>query len=221
MIINKSNGIFITATGTDVGKTFISTLLIKALKEKNINVGYYKPALSGVENINGQDIAIDANYVCSNLDINIDPNSVVSYIYKTAVSPHLASKIEGNSINIDTILADFEKHKKTYDYLVVEGCGGIICPLNLDNKKLMLTDVIKALNLDIIIVSSAALGTINSTLLTIEYAKSLGLNIKGIILNRYDNNNFLHLDNKKSLEALTDAPIIAYVEENGDKLNFF
>lgn len=220
-MINTNKGIFITATGTDIGKTFVSSLLINYLKAKKINVGYYKPALSGIENINGKAVATDANYVCNNSNIDVNPNELVSYIYKTPVSPHLASIIEDNPINLSKITKDFEKHKKTYDYLVVEGCGGIICPLRLDDKKIMLTDVIKALNLDIIIVTIADLGAINSTLLTIEYAKGLDINIRGIILNRYDSSSFIHLDNKKSLEILTDIPIIAYVDTNDNKLNLF
>lgn len=217
-LINGRKGVFITATGTDVGKTYISSILINYLKEENINVGYYKPALSGVNIINGNYIAGDSSYICKNCNINVDPNSLVSYIYKTAVSPHLASVIEDNPIILSKIMSDFKNHKKNYDYLIVEGCGGIICPLNLTHDKLMLADVIKALELDIIIVTTASLGTLNNTLLTIEYAKSLGINIIGIIINRYDNTNFLHIDNKSSLEKLTDIPIIACISEGSNIL---
>ena len=66
--------------------------------------------------------------------------------------------------------------------MVVEGCGGIICPLRFDDKKIMLTDIIKLLNLPIIIVADGGLGTINDTVLTAEYAKSQGFSIRGIIL---------------------------------------
>lgn len=214
LLLNNRNGIFITATGTEVGKTYISALLINCLKKENINVGYYKPALSGIEIINGKAVAGDSNYVCKTCNIDADPNTLVSYIYKTEVSPHLASTIENNNIYLSKILYDYKKHSERHDFLVVEGCGGIICPLNLDDKKLMLTDVIKALKLDIIIVANASLGTINSTLLTIDYAKSQNINIIGIILNNYDDSNFLHVDNKNSLEKLTTIPIIACVASN-------
>lgn len=218
-LLKGRKGIFITATGTEVGKTYISSLLINYLKEKNINVGYYKPALSGVEIINNKYVAGDSNYICTNNNININPNDLVSYIYKTEVSPHLASIIEEKPIYLSKILSDFETHKQKYDYLVVEGCGGIICPLNLKDEKLMLTDLIKALNLDIIIVTNAELGTINSTMLTIDYAKSIGINIVGVILNKYDESNFLHVNNKFSLEQLTDIPIIACIPENSKNIN--
>lgn len=218
ILLNNRKGIFITATGTEVGKTYVSSLLINTLKKENINVGYYKPALSGVDIVKEKAIAGDANYICKTCNIDTDPNSLVSYIYKTEVSPHLASVIENNPISLSKILSDYEKHKKEHEFLVVEGCGGIICPLNLNSENLMLTDVIKALNLDIIIVVNASLGTINSTILTIEYAKALNINIVGIILNRYDESNFLHIDNKISLEKLTDIPILTYILENSKTL---
>lgn len=74
---------------------------------------------------------------------------MVSYAYETAVSPNLAAKIEGNPIEIDTVKRDFESIKKDFDYITVEGSGGIVCPLRLDDKVVMLSDAIKCLNLDI------------------------------------------------------------------------
>jgi dethiobiotin synthetase len=78
----------------------------------------------------------------------------------------------------------------------------------------MLTDVIKALDLDVLIAAPSGLGTINSTVLTAEYAKQCGISVKGIIFNRYDESSFLHADNKKQIEFLTGIPVIACVPEN-------
>ena len=98
-----SKGIFITATGTDIGKTFVTGLIVKLLRENNINASYYKAALSGAEIIDGQLIPGDAKYVCDISKLDEDPKSLVSYIYKTAVSPHLASQIENNPIELTKI----------------------------------------------------------------------------------------------------------------------
>ena len=78
----------------------------------------------------------------------------------------------------------------------------------------MLPDVIKALELDIIIVASASLGTINSTILTAEYAKYHGINVKGIILNNYDEKDLMQKDNKIQVEALTGIKVIAAVKKD-------
>lgn len=215
-----SRAIFITATGTDVGKTYVSALILKTLRENDINAGYYKSALSGAENINGKLIAGDAKYICNISGIEKDPSSLVSFVYEKAVSPHLASKTEGNPVEISTILSDFEKIKSQFDYVLVEGSGGIICPLRLDNdKQIMLTDVIKKLDLDIIIIAESTLGTINSTVLTVKYAESLGINIRGIILNNFDKTDTMHCDNKKQIEFLTEIPIITCVKINDKNLN--
>lgn len=208
-----AKSIFITATGTDVGKTFISALIVKKLSE--YNCGYYKPALSGAEEINGRLVPGDCDYVINTAGIKKDPLECVSYVFKPAFSPHLAARIEHNPISLKKILNDFNKIKQEYNYLVVEGAGGIVCPFNLEEEQLLLPDVIKALGLDIIIVADASLGTINSTVLTVEYAKQNGINIKGIILNKYDENNIMQLDNKKCIENLTGIEVIAVVK-NGE-----
>lgn len=213
-----SKGIFITGTGTDVGKTFVSALITKKLRDNNINAGYYKPALSGCEYIDGKLVCGDAEFVCKTSNLNIDPNSLVSFFYETPVSPHLAAKLEDNPIEISTILSDFNNIKSQFDFITVEGCGGLICPIRIDNDLIMLTDIIKTLNLDMILVASASLGTINSTLLTVEYAKQQNLNIKGIILNNYDSNNFVHLDNKKQIEDFTKIPVIACIKYNSNEI---
>lgn len=214
-----SKGIFITATGTDVGKTFVTALIVKLLRQHGLNAGYYKAALSGAEYIDGKLIAGDAQYVCDVSLLKEEPNSLVSYIYETAVSPHLASQIENKPVEMDVILSDFNKVKDKFDFITVEGSGGIVCPIRMDHKTIMLTDIIKELNLDVIIIAPAALGSINSTVLTVNYTKNLGICIKGIILNQYDKENFLHLDNKNKIEELTGIPVIACVPEHSSNLD--
>lgn len=214
-----TKGIFITATGTDVGKTYISALLVKKLRDLNINCGYYKPALSGAEVVEGQIIPQDCNYVINTAGIkDIQPAQCSSYIFKTAVSPHLAAVLEGETIKKEKIQSDFNNIKKNYDYIVIEGAGGIICPFNLSGDKILLEDIIKLLNCDVIIVASAKLGTINYTYLTVHYLKTIGINIKGIILNNYDENDIICKDNRKQIENLTGIKVIATVKNNDKEL---
>lgn len=213
-----AKGIFVTATGTDVGKTYVSGLIVKKMRELGINCGYYKPALSGAEWENGQLIPGDCVRVLTTAGIGIAPSDVVSYVFEQAVSPHLASEMNNIPIKLDKIKNDFSKIESMFDYVVVEGAGGIVCPFNLRDN-LLLPDVIKALNLDIIIVASAELGSINSTVLTYEYAKNAGINTVGIILNNYDENNEMQRDNKKCVELLTKVPVIATVSKNDSCLS--
>ncbi|MBR5555267.1 dethiobiotin synthase [bacterium] len=214
-----TKGIFITATGTDVGKTYISALIVKSMRESGLNCLYYKPALSGAEVVDGNLVAGDCDYVLKKSGINKNPNDYVSYIFKPAVSPHLASEIENNPIKLDKILSDFERIKSECDYLLVEGAGGIVCPFSLKGDKLLLKDVIKTLELDIVIVAPASLGTINSTVLTVEYARQNGINIRGIILNNFDENDFMQVDNKKQVEELTGVNVIATVKADDKNIS--
>ena len=214
--INRSDiamkGIFITGTGTDVGKTFVTGLLVKKLRyEGNVDCGYFKAALSGAEvvedNIGKRLIAGDADYVYKTAGIEGNPNSAVSYIFEQAVSPHLASKINDVEITMDKIKNDFDNMKNKHDYLVMEGSGGIICPIYEGKKKIMLEDIIKELGLSVILVADGGLGTINSTLLTVEYLKRRNINIKALVLNNYDENNIIHSDNKRYLSEALDFGI--------------
>lgn len=214
-----TKGIFITATGTDVGKTYVSALIVKKLRELGLNCGYYKPALSGAEVVGDKIIPGDCQYVLKQAGINSDPANFVSYIFKPALSPHLASEIEHNPIKLDKIQKDFAYIKNDFDYIVVEGAGGIVCPFNLGDEKLMLKDVIKSLNLNILIVASAELGTINSTILTVEYAKNHGIDVKGIILNNYDENNIMQKDNKIQIEALTGIKVVSTIPKGANEIN--
>ena len=210
-----SKNIFITATGTDVGKTYVSALILKRMREDGLNCGYFKPVLSGVVEQNGKLIESDCNYVLKTANITAEPDECVGYWWKEAVSPHLAAKRAGDRIDINKIKAKYEYLQKKYDYLLIEGAGGITCPIDLENNnKYLLRDLIKELNTNVIIVADAGLGTINSTLLTIEYANTYSINIAGIILNNFKPDSFMHQDNLKQIEYLTNTKIIATVEKN-------
>lgn len=208
-----AKGIFITATGTDVGKTYISGLLVKRMREFGLNCGYYKPVLSGLEEKSGKLIPGDVDFVLKTAKIDADPYDFVSFAYKPAVSPHLAARIEDKSVTLEKIKSDFERIKRGYDYIITEGAGGIVCPFKLEKDgQILLPEVIKLLDLDIVIVAPAGLGSINSAFLTVEYAKKLKINVKGIILNNFEENNFMHTDNKRAIEDLTGVSVIAVVK---------
>lgn len=210
-----SKNIFITATGTDVGKTYVSALIVKKMREVGLNCGYYKPVLSGVVEKDGKLVESDCNYVVETAKIPTSANDCVGYFWKEAVSPHLAAKRADETIDIMKIKEKYREKCEKYDYLLIEGAGGITCPLRLENgEKFLLKDLIKELNTSIIIVADGGLGTINSTLLTVEYAKMNNIEVKGIILNNFDSSSFMHQDNLKQVEYLTGIKVIATVAKN-------
>ena len=215
-----SRGIFVTGTGTDVGKTFVTALMVKTLRGCGLNAGYYKAALSGAKRTEDTLVPGDAKYVCDTAKMKNSPASLVSFIYETPVSPHLASEMEGTPFHLDKALLDFQAASKKFEYLTVEGCGGIICPLRREGGRTMQTDLIKALGLEIIIVAGAGLGAINSAVLTSEYAKAHDIKTAGFIINGYDEGNFLHRDNLGEIEELSGIPVIATAAKDAEALSF-
>lgn len=208
-----SKGLFITGTGTDIGKTYVTALLIKVLRQAGLNAGYYKAALSGNECIHGKLIPGDCKHVVEISGMKEDPMKLVSYVYETGVSPHLAAKIEGQEVDFSKLITDFYQSAQTFDYLIMEGSGGIVCPIRTGEQSILLEDIIKRFHLDLLIVADAGLGTLNNVVLTYEYAKQRHMCVKGIIINRYDETNYLHQDNRSMMEALTGLPVITCIGE--------
>ena len=208
-----TKGLFITATGTDAGKTYLTGLMIKKMRESGYTAGYYKAALSGAERKGGALIPGDADHVKRTAGLTEPFSQMVSYIYETAVSPHLAAEIEGPLISEEKVLEDYKKACLKYDYITVEGSGGIICPIRREKPQLMLTDLIKAMNLGVLIVAPAQLGTINSTILTIEYARTKGIPVRGVMLNYFHPSDRMEEDNKRFIEEYTGVPVLACVKE--------
>lgn len=210
-----SKALFITATGTDVGKTYVTALIVKKLRESGINAGYYKAALSGAESIADS----DAGYVNKTAGINQPENTLLSYMYKTAVSPHLAAKIEGNPVTLEKIKADFSKAAKSYDFVTVEGAGGIVCPIRYDETAhIFLEDIIKTLDLGTVIIADAGLGTINAVVTTAEYIKSRNIDIKGVILNNWTG-GIMQEDNAKMITDITGLEVLAKVKKGDTSLD--
>ncbi len=223
-----ANGYFVTATGTDVGKTFVTALLVKKWRNSGIDAGYYKAALSGAEWKNGKWIAGDADYVKNFAGLSDSQDELVSYVYKEAVSPHLAARKEGNAVNLSRIAEDFRKAAERHSFVFVEGSGGIVCPIRYDvNRtdavngcKIFLEDIMKTVNLPLLIVTSAALGSINACVLTVEYARSRGLAVRGIVVNRYGDSGNLEMedDNIWMMQKITGLEILAKVKPGDSDL---
>lgn len=204
-------GLFIVGTDTDIGKTYVTALLLKKMLEVGMNAIYYKGALSGAELVDGKLIPGDAAYVKEIAGIEESVENLVPYVYETAVSPHLAAQIEGNAVELGKVVEGYKRLSEKYDYVVMEGSGGIICPISYGENTLMLEDFITELNLPSVLIADAGLGTINHTFLTVYYMKQKGLELKGIILNNYDG-SLMQRENLKMIEELTGVPVIAKVE---------
>lgn len=215
-----SKNLFLTGTGTDVGKTYVTGLLLKKLRENGARAAYYKAAMSGnARRPDGSLIPGDAVHVKTVSGIGQPLEEMCPYVYETAVSPHLAAKIEGEPVEMKRVLQGFDDLCGRYDYVTAEGSGGILCPLRFDGQKIWLEDFVKARSLSCLIVADAGLGTINAVVLTAEYMKARGIPVKGILLNRYDGDSLLHRDNRLMCQAMTGLEVLSCIGEGDTDLD--
>ena len=187
------NTIFITGTGTDVGKTVAAAIVTEALE-----ADYWKPVQAGFDE--GTD-SIFVQSIISNKKTIIHPET---YKLKLPASPHIAARQEGIKISLDEIYADYlkivhgqrpivnkepadttQRSPLTIHNLIIEGAGGLMVPLNEND---LVIDLIKKLNAKVILVSRNYLGSINHSLLTASVCKANNIDVLGWIFNdRYMN----------------------------------
>ncbi len=200
---------FITGIDTDIGKTFVTKILACYFEKQGLRTGVYKPLQSGAIKKGDKLIAPDIEAV---KEISATIRTKYSYLLEGEVSPALAARMAGVSINTDKIKKDFKEFAINNDITLVEGAGGILAPVS-DN--LLCADLIKELNIPTLIVTVPFLGRLNHTLLTVHYAKSKGINIKGIIINKYNKDtqdeaskNFIN-----ELKMYTDVEILGVIPD--------
>lgn len=166
--------IFVTGTGTGIGKTVVSAIITEALK-----ADYWKPVQAGFES------GTDSEWVKNVLSNGVSTVHPEKYKLELAASPHIAAEKENINISIDVI----KEAMPRVDNLVIEGAGGLMVPLN---KKEFVADLIKALDARVVLVSRNTLGSINHSLLTAMACKQKGIRVLGWIFN----DNYLDYENE-------------------------
>ena len=213
-------GLFVVGTGTDIGKTYVTGLINKKMIEAGYSVGYYKAAVSGnIKDSEGKLIPGDAETVKRMSGSKQELIEMCPYIYERAVSPHLASKIEGNPVDLETVIRGYEAVSSKYDFVTMEGSGGILCPIRYDDEIIWLEDFIKQLDLPCVLIADAGLGTINQVGLTCHYMLAKGMQVKGIIFNNYHRGDVMEEDNIKMCVSLTGIPVVGFVADKADDID--
>ena len=210
--------LFVTGTGTDIGKTYVTGLIVKCLCDAGFAAGYYKAALSGAEvTADGTLLPGDALHVARVAELDA-ADVTVSYVYRDAVSPHLAAQIEHRSMDFAKVAEDYRRAKERTDYLTVEGSGGIICPLRWDgDEHVVLDDLAVRLGLAALVVADAGLGTINAAVLTAEHLYARGIPLRGFIFNNWQG-GLMQEDNVRMVEEITGARVLACVPHDAAEL---
>ncbi|MDD2901144.1 MAG: dethiobiotin synthase [Syntrophales bacterium] len=205
-------GIFVTGTDTNVGKTQVAAGLTAALRQQGIKAGYFKPVQSGCPEEGGRLIPTDARIAQELADLPEPLNLLTPITLRLPLAPGVAAAREGVKVDLERVAAALRELARRYDFLVVEGAGGLYVPL-VDNNFLVL-DLACWLKLPLLVVARAGLGTINHTALTVLAARRAGLAVAGVILNRGSASPGLaEQTNPEVIEALTGVPILGKVPE--------
>ncbi|MFL5869684.1 MAG: dethiobiotin synthase [Solirubrobacterales bacterium] len=180
-------GVFVTGTGTEVGKTVVAAVVARAAHLAGARVAVFKPAVSGLGDYPPRpevwDCAAElADHALLRLAAGSSQrdDEIAPYRYTRAVSPHLAAEIRGEPIEPDLLRRAASAAAEGSDLLVCEGVGGFLVPLTSDY---LIRDFARDLGMPVLIVARPGLGTINHTLLTIEAVRSAGLEAAKVVLN--------------------------------------
>ena len=197
-------GVFVTGSNTGVGKTVIAGAIAAAIKAHGLDVGVMKPVASGAKEIDGSLVSEDVVYLKKIIDSTDDDDLVSPIRLKPPIAPTIAAVKSGVPIDIDKVWKAYEVLSNRHDFVVVEGIGGLMVPVD---DTLFVADLVRKMDLPLVIVGSDYLGTINHTLLTVEYAKSRNIRIKGIIINMLkDDDGFV-----REIEKYSSVPILGTI----------
>jgi dethiobiotin synthetase len=202
-----SRGFFITGTDTGVGKTVIAAAIIKMIRARGISVCGMKPVETGCSRSGSCLCPSDGTFLKKAAGMEETLNLITPYCFETPVAPSLASEMEGRPVSIDVILEKFHLLLKRYHAAVVEGVGGILVPMKRDY---FVIDLIREMKLPLIVVSRPSLGTLNHTLLTVNFALKQGIAVAGVIINftRPPDETVAENTNPLLLRQLSPVPLI-------------
>jgi dethiobiotin synthetase len=189
-------GVFVTGTGTEVGKTVVAAAIARTAARRGERVAVFKPAVSGLDDGGEPDHALLRRAAASGQS----DDEVAPYRYGPPVSPHLGAELTGETIDPARLRESARTAARSADLLVVEGVGGVLVPLTLGY---LVRDLARDLGLPVVVAGSPGLGTINHTLLTVEAVRSVGLEVIAVVLTPWpERPGDVERSNREAIERL-------------------
>ncbi len=214
MSLQNTRGFFITGTDTEVGKTLVAGLTMHKLKKTFDKVYGYKPVVAGISMVNGKAQNEDVVVLQRMGSTLLASENICPYQLKKPIAPHIAAAEEKVFLNPDVMLDKYHRLKKIADFLVVEGVGGFIVPINDDFDTAKFASKI---SLPVILVVSIKLGCLNHAVLTAEAIRNRGLCLAGWIANCIDQSpDSFAPSNIKTLKCILDSPCLGVVPFSKD-----
>jgi dethiobiotin synthetase len=210
-----ARGVFVTGTGTGVGKTVVAAAICAALAARGERVAAFKPALTGLDDAGG-DWPPDHELLAAAAGSGQAAEEVAPYRFGPAVSPHLAAELAGTPIEPRRLVSLARQAASRADALVAEGVGGLLVPLAPDY---LVRELALDIGLPLVIAARSGLGTINHTLLTIEAARAAGLAIAGVAMTPWPREpSGIEDSNRRTLERLGGVGVAGLPETAPDRL---
>lgn len=206
-------GFMVVGTDTGVGKTYVSAAIARQLTAEGVRTGVYKPACSGsiTDQSSGRHYWEDVELLRQSIGATELPaERICPQTFHAPLAPPVAAEKEGRQIDEALLYEGARWWESRAEFLIVEGVGGVLCPLT---SRQLIVDFARKLKYPLLIVARAGLGTINHSLLTIEALQQRGLTIAGLILNDVDPelSDESRLSNAAQIQQWTSVPVLSFV----------
>lgn len=201
--------VFVSATGTEVGKTFVSRGLVRALKSRGRTVEVLKPVQSGFDPREAEGSDAGLLIAATGEEPTLDRIAAAApFRFEAPLAPHLAARREGKSIDADAVVAFCrERIAKRKDVMVIEGVGGIMAPLD-DSRTVV--DLIVALGVPVVLVTGSYLGTLSHTLTALDVAHRRGLTIAAVVVSQTPGGTVALDETLSTMQTFAeDVPVLA------------
>jgi dethiobiotin synthetase len=201
------SGVFVTGTGTEVGKTVVAAAIARTLAASGASVAVFKPAVTGLDELpaDGPESEPDHALLRRAAGSRQRDEEIAPYRYGPPASPHLAAAMAGEEVEPPRLVAAARAAAAGADALVCEGVGGLLVPLC---RNYLVRDLAAELALPLVISAAPGLGTINHTLLTIEAARSVGLTVEAVVLTPWPGEpSPIEQSNQETIQALGGVPV--------------
>ena len=212
-------GLFISGTDTEIGKTYCTALIAKALVAAGRKVGVYKPAASGCEMQDGQLVSEDAVALWQAAEQPLTLEAVCPQRFAAPLAPHLAAKEEGKTIDAELLRTGIAAWQGQCDIVLVEGAGGLLSPMGEEEY---VADLALDFGYPLVVVTANKLGVLHHTLATLIAAATFrdGLEVAGVVLNDIgaNANDISTQSNLAELRARCVPPVLAHVAWNAAKI---
>lgn len=196
------SGIFVTGTGTEVGKTVVAAVAARTLAAEGKTVAVFKPCVTGLE----EDGETDPELLRRASGSSQSEEQIAPYRYGPPVSPHLGAALAGEEIEPERLLAAAQAAAEGADAIVCEGVGGLLVPLTDDY---LIRDLAVALGYPLVVAASPTLGTISHTLLTLAAARDAGLEVAAVVLTPWpDEPTEIERSNRETVARLGEIPVL-------------